>query len=38
MKHALLFLALATFTTAADRVVPREGTEWCNIWMPNANS
>jgi lysophospholipase L1-like esterase len=37
MKFAPLFLALATLTTAADRVVPREGTEWCNIWMPNAN-
>lgn len=37
MKFVPLFLALATLTTAADRVVPREGTEWCNIWMPNAN-
>lgn len=37
MKHLLFFLALASFTFAADRVVPREGTEWCNIWMPNAN-
>ena len=36
-RHVLLFLALASITTAADRVVPREGTEWCNIWMPNAN-
>lgn len=36
-RHILLFLALASITTAADRVVPREGTEWCNIWMPNAN-
>jgi|UniRef100_UPI003782E678 lysophospholipase L1-like esterase len=38
MKFVPLFLALATLTTAADRVVPREGTEWCNIWMPNANN
>jgi lysophospholipase L1-like esterase len=37
MKLALLFLTLATFTPAANRVVPREGTEWCNIWMPNAD-
>ncbi len=37
MKFVPLFLALATLTTDADRVVPREGTEWCNIWMPNAN-
>jgi lysophospholipase L1-like esterase len=37
MKYPLLFLVLASFTIAADRVVPREGTEWCNIWMPNAN-
>ncbi|MBL9133652.1 MAG: hypothetical protein JNG86_20750, partial [Verrucomicrobiaceae bacterium] len=37
MKYVPLFLALATLTTAADRVAPREGTEWCNIWMPNAN-
>ncbi len=37
MKTVLLFLTLASFTLATDRVVPREGTEWCNIWMPNAN-
>lgn len=37
MKTVLLFLTLASFILAADRVVPREGTEWCNIWMPNAN-
>ena len=27
MKTVLLFLTLASFTLAADRVVPREGTE-----------
>lgn len=37
MKHVLLLLALASSSPAADRLVPREGTEWCNIWMPNAN-
>lgn len=37
MKHLFLLLALSSFSPAADRVVPREGTEWCNIWMPNAN-
>ena len=37
MKNLLPFLILASFSIAADRVVPREGTEWCNIWMPNAN-
>lgn len=36
-KPTLLFLALASLTIAAERLVPREGTEWCNIWMPNAN-
>jgi lysophospholipase L1-like esterase len=30
-------VAAAVSLQAADRVVPREGTEWCNIWMPNAN-
>lgn len=37
INNALLFLALASLAIAADRIVPREGTEWCNIWMPNAN-
>ena len=36
-KSVLLLLSLASLTSAAERVVPREGTEWCNIWMPNAN-
>ncbi|WP_395719037.1 SGNH/GDSL hydrolase family protein [Prosthecobacter sp.] len=37
MKHVFLLLVLTTLNAASDRVVPREGTEWCNIWMPNAN-
>lgn len=39
MKHRLflLLVTLVSSMNAAERVVPREGTEWCNIWMPDAN-
>lgn len=36
--YCCLALCLVPFIgMSADRAVPREGTEWCNIWMPNAN-
>lgn len=37
MKRFLFLLLATACLHAADRTVPREGTEWCNIWMPNAD-